>query len=183
MATELVNLDNNILYAIKKIKKQHQRADIERIFGEVTRTTDFQDLSKKSVRDRVDCLLNSKKIINKKSRNQDSFFLNEDSIDMLILDMIPYTQHSPTNHPIDTRYIFLEDFDSTSFINTQKDLSETPKNAHGNILNSDIDQSESELYIDEMSEEVKFKKLKTMILNQIKIDIKILIKNEFHKKK
>ena len=183
MATELVNLDNNILYAIKKIKKQHQRADIERIFGEVTKTIDFQDLSKNSVRDRVDCLLNSKKIINKKNRNQDSFFLNEDSIDMSILDMIPYTQHSPTNHPIDTPDIFLEDFDSTPFINTQKDLSETPKNTHGNILNSDIDQSESELYIDEMFEEVKFKKLKTMILNQIKIDIKTLIKNEFHKKK
>ena len=183
MATELVNLDNNILYAIKKIKKQHQRADIERIFGEVTKTIDFQDLSKNSVRDRVDCLLNSKKIINKKNRNQDSFFLNEDSIDMSILDMIPYTQHSPTNHPIDTPDFFLEDFDSTPIINTQKDLSETPKNTHGNILNSDIDQSESELYIDEMFEEVKFKKLKTMILNQIKIDIKTLIKNEFHKKK
>ena len=62
-------------------------------------------------------------------------------------------------------------------------MSETPKNTHGNILNSDIDQSEPELYIDEMFEEVKFKKLKTMILNQIKIDIKTLIKNEFHKKK
>ena len=96
--------------------------------------------------------------------------------------MIPYTQHSPTNHPIDTPDIFLKDFDSTPFINTQKDLSKTPKNTHGNILNSDIDQSESELYIDEMFEEVKFKKLKTMILNQIKIDIKTLIKNEFHKK-
>ena len=34
-----------------------------------------------------------------------------------------------------------------------------------------------------MFEEVKFKKLKTMILNQIKIDIKTLIKNELHKKK
>ena len=92
---------------------------------------------------------------------------------MSILDMIPYTQQSPTNHPIDTPDIFLEDFDSTPFINTQKDLSETPKNTHGNILNSDIDQPESELYIDEMFEEVKFKKLKTMILNQIKIDIKL----------
>ena len=91
MARELVNLDNNILYAIKKIKKQHQRAEIERIFGEVTKTIDFQDLSKNSVRDRVDCLLNSIKIINKKNRNQDSFFLNEDSIDMLILDSLQTT--------------------------------------------------------------------------------------------
>ena len=32
MATEFIKLDNSILYVIKKIKKQHQRADIEHIF-------------------------------------------------------------------------------------------------------------------------------------------------------
>ena len=87
MATELFNLDNSILYSIKKIKKQHQRADIERIFGEVTKTIEFQDLSKNSVQDRVDYLINSNKIINKINRNQDSFFLNEDNVDMTVLDI------------------------------------------------------------------------------------------------
>ena len=40
MTTEFIKLDNNILYVIKKIKNQHQRADIERIFDEITKTID-----------------------------------------------------------------------------------------------------------------------------------------------
>ena len=180
MATELFNLDNSILYSIKKIKKQHQRADIERIFVEVTKTIEFQDLSKISVQDRVDYLLNSNKIVNKINRNQDSFFLNEDNVDMTVLDMIPYTQHSPSNNQ-DTPDIFLETIDSTPLINTQTDLLETPKKTHSKTVTSDIDQSV--LYNDEMFEEVKFNKLKAMILNQIKNDIKALVKSELRQEK
>ena len=35
MATEFIKLYNTILYIIKKIKNQHQGADIKRIFDEV----------------------------------------------------------------------------------------------------------------------------------------------------
>ena len=41
MATKFIKLDNTILYVNKKIKNQHQRADIERIFDEVTKIIDF----------------------------------------------------------------------------------------------------------------------------------------------
>ena len=41
MATEFIKLDNTILCVIKKIKNQHQRPDIERLFDEVTKTIDF----------------------------------------------------------------------------------------------------------------------------------------------
>ena len=37
MVTEFCKLGNTILYVIKKIKNQHQLADIERIFDEVTK--------------------------------------------------------------------------------------------------------------------------------------------------
>ena len=53
MKTELIKLDNTILYVIKRIKNQHQQADIERIFDEVTKTIDFQDITKDSLNDRV----------------------------------------------------------------------------------------------------------------------------------
>ena len=46
MAKKFVKLDNTILYVIKKIKNQHQRADIECIFDEVTKTIDFQHITK-----------------------------------------------------------------------------------------------------------------------------------------
>ena len=57
MATEFIKLDNTILYVIKKIKNQHQRADIESIFDEVTKTIDFQHITKDSLNDRVNQLL------------------------------------------------------------------------------------------------------------------------------
>ena len=52
MVTEFIKLDNTILYVIK-IKNQHQRADIERIFDEVTKTIDFQHITKNSLNGRV----------------------------------------------------------------------------------------------------------------------------------
>ena len=73
MATEFIKLDNTILYVIKKIKNQHQRADIERIFEEVTKTIDFQLITKDFLNDRVNQLLQSNKLINKTNRNKDSF--------------------------------------------------------------------------------------------------------------
>ena len=45
-ATEVLKLDNTILYVLKMIKKQHQRTDIERAFNKVTTTIDFQHTSK-----------------------------------------------------------------------------------------------------------------------------------------
>ena len=53
METEFIKLDNTILYVIKKIKNQHQRADIERIFDEVTKTINFQHITKDSLNDRA----------------------------------------------------------------------------------------------------------------------------------
>ena len=50
----------------------------------------------------VNQLLQSNKLINKINRNKDSFFLNEDTIDMSIIDMIPYIQNSPPSKILDT---------------------------------------------------------------------------------
>ena len=61
MVTEFIKLDNTILYVIKKMIHQHQQADIELIFDEVTKTIDFQHLTKDSLNDRVNHLLQSDK--------------------------------------------------------------------------------------------------------------------------
>ena len=95
MATEFIKLDNTILYVIKKIKNQHQRADIKRIFDEVTKMINFQHITNNSLNDRLNQLLQSNKLTNNINRSKDSFFLNEDTIDMLIIDMVPYIQNSP----------------------------------------------------------------------------------------
>ena len=51
MTTGFVKLDNTILHVIKTTKNQHQRADIERIFDKVTKTIDFQHITKDSLND------------------------------------------------------------------------------------------------------------------------------------
>ena len=95
MATKFIKLDNTILHVIQKIKNQHRRADTERIFDEVTETIDFQHITRDFLNDRVNQLLQSNKLINKINSSKDSFFLNEDTIDMSIINMIPYIQNSP----------------------------------------------------------------------------------------
>ena len=54
MTTEFIKFDNTILYAIKKIKNEQQRADIERIFDEITKTI---DITKDPINDGVNHLL------------------------------------------------------------------------------------------------------------------------------
>ena len=51
MVTEFIKLDNTILYVIKTMINQHQQADIELIFDEVTKTIDFQHTTKESFND------------------------------------------------------------------------------------------------------------------------------------
>ena len=81
MATEFIKLDNTNLHVMKKIKYLHERADIERIlllnivtnidYNEVTKTIDFQHITKDSLNDSVNQLINTI------DRRKDSFFLTK----------------------------------------------------------------------------------------------------------
>ena len=129
MVTEFIKLDNTILYVIKTMINQHQQADIELIFDEVTKTIDFQHITKDSLNDRVNQLLQSNKLINKINRNKDSFFLNEDTIDMSVIDIIPYIQNSPPSKILDTSGNILNSFETMPSLSTQINLIATPKKA------------------------------------------------------
>ena len=170
-------MDNTILYVIKKIKNQHQGADIERIFVEVIKTIDFPHITKDSLNDRVNQPLQSNKLINKINRSKYSFFLNEDTVDMSIIDMIPYIQNSTPSKILDTSENLLNSFETSSSLSTQMNLIETPKKANDTSVNSnEIDQSE--FCSDKIFEKAKFNRLKTIILKMITKDIEVLIRNE-----
>ena len=177
MATEFIKLDNAILYVIKKIKNQHQRNNIERIFDEVTKTIDFQHITKDSLNDRVNQVLQSNKLINKINRNRDTSFLNEDTIDMSVIDMFPYIYNSKPSKIFDTSENILSSFETTPSLSTQMNLIKTPKKANTASINShEIEQSE--FFGDKIFEKVKLDRLKTIILKSITRDIEDLIRNE-----
>ena len=115
-------MDNTILYVIQTIKNQHQRADIKRIFDKVTKTIDFQHITKDSLNDRVNQLLQFNKLINKINRSKDSFFLNEDTTDMSITDITPYIQNSLPSKILDTSENILDFFETMSSLSSQMNL-------------------------------------------------------------
>ena len=162
MGTKFIKLDKTILYVIKKIKDQHQRAGINRIFDKFTKILDFQHITKDSLCDRVNQLLKSNQLINKINRRKEPFFLKEDMIGMSIIDMIPYIQHSPSSKILDTSENRLDSFEAMPSLPMQVNLIETPKEAEdANINSNKIDQSE---YFDNKTfKKAKFNRLKTII--------------------
>ena len=76
-----MKLDNTILCIIKKTKK-NQRADVDRIFDEVTKTTNLHHITMGALSGRVNEILLSNKIMSKVNCFKESFFLNGYTINM-----------------------------------------------------------------------------------------------------
>ena len=77
------------------------------------------------------------------NRSKHSFFMNEDTIDMSVIDMIPCIQNSPSSKMLDTSDNLLDSFETMPSLSTQMNLIETPKRANNASINSnEIDQSE-----------------------------------------
>ena len=175
-------MGNTILHVIKKIKNQHQKADIKHMIDDIIWTIDFQHITKDSLSDRVNKLHQSKKITNKINSSKDLIFLNKDTTDMSITDMIPDIQISSSSKILDTSENLLDPFETKPSLSTQVNVIETPKMANNASVNSnEIDQSE--FFSDKMFEKAKFNRLKISILKSITIDIKVLIKNKLLRNK
>ena len=108
--------------------------------------------------------------------------MNEDTIDMSIIDMIPYIQNSPPSKVLDTSENILNSFETTPSLSTQMNLIETPKKANEASIDShEIEQSE--FFGDKIFEKVKLDRFKTIILKSITKDIEDLIRNELLRNK
>ena len=99
MATELEinHLDQKIYSAIKQIREQKTRADINSIYKEIVKVIDFRSISKEFLNDRIKMLLQSEKIINRLNRNKNLYQLNESLLNSSMTDLLPYTEKSPSN--------------------------------------------------------------------------------------
>ena len=81
---ELICFDHDIIKIIKKIKKQHQRADINSIHKKFIKIPDYHDVSKELLNIRIENLL--KKWENKSNKGNPLFTLNGVTIEIPVHD-------------------------------------------------------------------------------------------------
>ena len=74
---ELIWFDHDIIKIIRKIKNQHQHADINNIHKKMIKTPDYHDVSKEFLNIRIENLLKNGRIRNKPNRGNPLFTLND----------------------------------------------------------------------------------------------------------
>ena len=75
-SSEVTLLDNNVMATINKLKSQHKRVDLASIYKELTKTLELNNFTEDHLKDRINALLVSGKIIDKLNRDHPSYLLN-----------------------------------------------------------------------------------------------------------
>ena len=68
--------DQIIFTIINDLKNKHKRADVESIHKEIAKKSDFKDVTKEELEERINILLIDEKLLNKISRNLNSYSVN-----------------------------------------------------------------------------------------------------------
>ena len=68
-----------IVDVITDLRKKHKRADCESIHKQIVKLADFSNTSKEDLMNRINTLLIDEKILNKRNRNLDSYYVNENT--------------------------------------------------------------------------------------------------------
>ena len=76
-----------ITSSILQIRKINNRADIDSIYKHIIKTSDFEDVAKEFLDDRIHTLINDEKIINKRNPNADTYYVNTDLADTRALEL------------------------------------------------------------------------------------------------
>ena len=79
LLTDTKKFDEMIVDIITDIRKKHKRADCESIHKEIVKIADFSNISKEDRMNRINILLIDEKILNKRNRNLDSYYINENT--------------------------------------------------------------------------------------------------------
>ena len=109
---ELICFDHDIIKIIRKIKNQHQRADINSIHNKIIKIPDYHDVSKEFLNIWIENLLKNGRIRNKLNRGNPSFTLNDVTIEIFLIHddsysvsqvetpSTEYNLKTPNNNPI-----------------------------------------------------------------------------------
>ena len=68
--------DQIIFTIINDLKNKHKRADVESIHKEIAKKSDFKDVTKEDLEERINILLIHEKLLNKINRNLNSYSVN-----------------------------------------------------------------------------------------------------------
>ena len=79
LLTDTKKFDEMIVDVITDLRKKHKRADCESIHKEIVKIADFSNISKEDLTNRINILLIDEKILNKRNRNLDSCYVNENT--------------------------------------------------------------------------------------------------------
>ena len=71
--------DKMIVDVITDLRRKHKRADCKNIHKEFVKIADFSNIGKEDLMNRINILLIDEKILNKRNRNLDSYYVNENT--------------------------------------------------------------------------------------------------------
>ena len=91
----LTGFDSKIYFAVTKIRNDRKRAEINTIHKEVTKTPIFNDITKDRLQDRIDKLLKNGTFLNKPNIDKDSLRINRDKINDPSINISTLSTHSP----------------------------------------------------------------------------------------
>ena len=151
--SELNALDHCIYSVIDRIRGQNKRVDRNSVHKEIIKTIDFEKISKSFLDDRINMLIQNDKIINKLNRNKDSFRIADHDFNTSITDVLPMTQNS------------------LSFLSTPSFSASRDQSPSNNII-------QTEIFTDKISNEVKLRKLKDSIINELHVKMTGIIKDQ-----
>ena len=79
-SSEVTLFDKNVIATINKLKNQHKRADLASIYKELTtKNLELNNFTEDHLKNRINALLVSGKIIDKPNRDHQSYLLNENT--------------------------------------------------------------------------------------------------------
>ena len=108
LLTDTKNFYGMIVDVITDLRRKHKRADCESIHKEIVKIADFSNISKEDLMNRINTLLIDEKILNKRNRNLDSYYVNENtSPDNNNFSETPHNNNSFHTSTDDAKPIFL----------------------------------------------------------------------------
>ena len=159
LVTDTKKIDGMIVDLITDLRRKHKRADCESIHKEIVKLADFSNISKEDLMNRINTLLIDEKVINKRNRSVDSYYVNENtSPDNNNFSETPHNNISFNTSTDDTEPIFPV---------TSKTLSITSINPIPEFTIRFASLDGQNLNIDAISEKIKIQNFKDNILKNL----------------